>query len=251
MKSNLIANLRNFVVLVGIMMPVAALAHPALNSFDDAGCLKCHQSVSQYKVAHPALKMGCSACHKGTMTDGKTAFALIAKGDDLCFSCHPDKKDLLKKSVMHPAFKEMGCTSCHNPHGSSVAKLLTEKIPGLCLNCHDNKKIDEKAVTKHMPFVDGDCLACHNPHASEQAGLLVKPLKEVCLSCHEKKDFRRHPVPFHPLEGVPDNLREGKDLSCVSCHNPHQSGFKKLFYTTSNRTQVCIDCHSKGKNAIH
>jgi predicted CXXCH cytochrome family protein len=29
-----------------------------------------------------------------------------------------------------------GCTTCHNPHGSINAKLLTQRDVNLCLRCH-------------------------------------------------------------------------------------------------------------------
>lgn len=233
-----------------ISMPASASAHQSIPSLDDATCLNCHKVIIQQKVSHPAVEGGCSSCHVGKNEGGKTTFTLAANGDTLCFGCHPDKQELLKKQHVHPAFKEMGCTSCHNPHGSSVAKLLTATIPELCLNCHDDKKVDEKAVTKHPPFEGGECLACHDPHASDQPKLLPKKVKEVCMECHADKVKKQHPVPYHPVDGVDDPSQEGKELSCVSCHNPHQSGFRKLFYKTGNRTQLCFDCHSKGKKAI-
>lgn len=235
-----------------LALPGLAFAHQALTSLDDAGCLKCHESLTKQKVIHPAMEAGCSACHQGKSDGGKTTFALTAKGDALCFSCHSDKQELLKKKMVHPPFKEMGCTTCHNPHGSAVKKMLIAKVPDLCLNCHDDKKVDPKAATKHPPFVAGDCLTCHNPHATDQAKLLPKTVREVCMVCHKDQIRVQHPVPWHPIDKVPDPLHEGKELSCVSCHNPHQSNHVRLFYAQDNKMLLCVDCHSKikGKGAI-
>lgn len=35
----------------------------------------------------------------------------------------------------HEAMRE-GCTTCHAPHGSVNAKLLTQRNASLCLKCH-------------------------------------------------------------------------------------------------------------------
>lgn len=214
------------------------------------------------------MSMGCSSCHQASK-DG-TSIGLAATGDALCFMCHPDKKDLLKKKYVHPAFREMVCTACHDPHGSANQKLLKKPVPDLCLTCHPDKAVDKKAASVHPPFEAGMCVTCHNPHASDAPYMIQKPPKGfrvkkpirfidgkingLCFSCHNRVDFARHPFGWgggHPLSDEPDPSRPGRKMSCVSCHNPHQSKYQDLFYNTSNQSQMCVYCHSKmkGKNA--
>lgn len=277
MRLSMPPNCRHYFILgiiAALLLPASGFAHQPLTTLDDPSCLPCHKKLTEQKVKHAALEGGCSSCHQGKSEGGKTTFTLTAKGNDLCFTCHPDKQELLKKEkmVFHAPFKDMDCITCHNPHGSATARLLTSPVPELCLTCHDNKKVDPKAVTKHAPFEAGECLTCHTAHASETAGLIPKPkeepkkdekkedakkneepkvpVNELCFTCHEKKDFRRHPVPRHPTSGKPDLSRPGKDLTCVSCHEPHQSMHIKLFYTADSKMMMCIECHSKGKKPI-
>jgi predicted CXXCH cytochrome family protein len=43
---------------------------------------------------------------------------------------------------------------------------------------------------------------------------------------------------IHPLSGVRDPRNPKREMSCVSCHNPHSADNAKLF-TAKRRCQMC------------
>jgi len=103
-------------------------------------CLKCHletQAEFHFPQHHPVLegKMNCVQCHDPHGMDiMKPAGGLaMARVNENCAQCHREQT----KPVIfeHPALRE-GCTSCHNPHGSINAKMLTIRDSNLCIRCH-------------------------------------------------------------------------------------------------------------------
>ena len=103
-------------------------------------CFQCHQDVQaqfHFPQHHPVLegKMNCVQCHDPHGQDiMKPAGGLaMARHNESCAQCH---REQTKPVVFeHPAMRE-GCTTCHSPHGSVNAKLLTVRDSNLCLRCH-------------------------------------------------------------------------------------------------------------------
>jgi len=210
-------------------------------------CLQCHPSKKAGKIVHSAVEMGCSTCHGEPHRQEKPELDLTADVPDLCFQCH-DAAAFQKKSV-HSAVAAGMCTSCHNPHSSDRENLLTDTQPGLCYGCHD-KGMFTKSV-QHSPVAEGKCTFCHDPHASDNAYNLTSPLEDLCAMCHGDKSSGKHVLAglgfgdTHPVSGKPDPSREGKELSCVSCHSPHSSSHKGLFVHDETKENLCLLCHKK------
>lgn len=109
----------------------------------------------------PFLENQCDACH-----DTRSSQRTVAKGKDLCFTCHDDfTKD---KLILHYPVSEGDCISCHDPHKSGNKFILKEPVPGICFSCHDENDIKEN------PAHEGTdpCTHCHNPHAANEERLL-------------------------------------------------------------------------------
>jgi len=102
-------------------------------------CFQCHTDVrGQFDLPshHPVTegRLSCTECHpphKGSIyRSGGTS--LLSENDG-CIRCHPAQRGPFV--FEHEAMRE-GCQTCHNPHGSVNAKLLTVRDANLCLKCH-------------------------------------------------------------------------------------------------------------------
>jgi predicted CXXCH cytochrome family protein len=102
-------------------------------------CYQCHSDVrGQFQLPNhhpvPEGRMKCTECHsphKGSIRAGGGT-ALLSQ-DENCLKCHPAQRG--PYVFEHEALRE-GCTTCHTPHGSVNAKMLTERNANLCLKCH-------------------------------------------------------------------------------------------------------------------
>jgi len=174
----------------------------------EVDCLSCHGDIERGKSVHPALAMGCAACH--------TAI---------------DASDVPHKKT------------------NKMAKGLSTELPGLCYGCHNKGLFTKKVI---HPALGMGCTTCHNPHASNAESLLVKPVGKLCLTCHEKQISGKHIMASfalgdtHPMSGRADPTNARRELSCISCHNPHSSSQEKLFVNEAvSPANLCLLCHKK------
>ncbi len=239
-------------------------------------CFQCHQNIARLvaePVKHPPVD-DCLTCHGAH--EAPNARLLVAKTGELCGGCHDVAVAGTSKSV-HAPFADGDCTGCHNPHGSTVKKLLgprrqMEQTPvggvlrypkvdstavSLCQTCHREKLAAwrDKPV-QHKPFKDGTCNKCHAPHQADAEHLLTKAANAICQTCHNPADLK-------------SAAHRGIDLStanCASCHDPHASDQKALIRSRQHppfaegscdvchdapgstklsepQPQVCLNCH--------
>lgn len=124
-------------------------------------CAECHDSVEEWegnKFTHGPVNDGrCERCHNPHGSDNE--FFLRKTIWDVCTTCHAEKADgqhvipaigfgAPTKTGGHPTKdredparpgRELTCSGCHNPHGSSGVYLLRMKgsLPfGVCQRCH-------------------------------------------------------------------------------------------------------------------
>jgi len=167
-----------------------------------------------------------------------------------CFGCH---KKIISAKYVHGPAGTYSCGYCHTP-GGSPKYLPLRREAELCNSCHAEKAAEfRKRKFVHGPIEAGMCEPCHDPHGSPYPAQLRLKINDLCLSCHEtiRKDFhvvRTTTGEGHPLGGRPDPSKAGtgRELSCISCHNPH-SGDGRFFFQGNavDRSALCILCHNK------
>lgn len=239
---------RGFLLIFLVLFFVLSLLLSSLPSFsEESPCLMCHSKFKKpAKTVHAALGMGCETCHQaveGKKHPEKGSMKLTQDVPGLCFGCHDHGK--FKGKVIHPPVAEGMCTICHNPHQSEFGKLLISDSPDICYDCHDKTEFTKKNV--HMAVLGG-CGSCHATHASENKTLFLQPtINNLCLQCHQGIAKGPHALARgkgHPLKKPKDPVREGKEFTCSSCHNPHSSDSKRLFrYKADSSFGLCRYCH--------
>ncbi|MGB9760159.1 MAG: GSU2203 family decaheme c-type cytochrome [Thermoproteota archaeon] len=161
-------------------------------------CTQCHRDsevAMWHGSKHDLEGVSCSKCHtmhgetkeRNTLGYRKsyTKEAYLKESEpELCFSCHKDIMAQTRMPNHHPVKEgKMTCSECHNPHGSTVDKLVRANIDKneVCLKCHQEK--GGPYVFEHAP-VNEDCMICHNPHGSVANNLLKQNEPFICLQCH-------------------------------------------------------------------
>jgi predicted CXXCH cytochrome family protein len=158
--------------------------------FQDVQCEACHgpgqvhvttpdetQPLAYFVSADSGLTKGCGACHQGTHDpfiedwgSGAHGAVLTSPAGNVtstagCPQCHEGKKAMarfggsdayveLNDNTLYP----IGCTTCHNPHGSDNNAELRESITvrdstNLCIQCHKRRSVPDltSASGPHSP----------------------------------------------------------------------------------------------------
>lgn len=148
-------------------------------------CLTCHEkSPNRMHWAgsqHESRDVSCTSCHN--VHTHKDRMLSKASQSETCFSCHKTERAQTHRISTHPlAAGKMGCSDCHNPHGSAGPKLMTkESIRDTCFTCHAEKR--GPFLWEHASATD-DCMNCHTPHGSTNQSLLKSRQPWLCQQCH-------------------------------------------------------------------
>jgi predicted CXXCH cytochrome family protein len=179
-------------------------------------CYYCHEESEALTHTHTPMAEGqCLGCHDAHASSWSS---LLCKSEtELCLSCHDreygkdgtgtDNIRLLisgSQRVVHTAITEMGCTTCHQAHGSDLPSLLVDSFPeeeyvpaasenfGLCFLCHDADILEAEETewatgfrqgkqNLHRVHIQGNkgrnCRMCHNIHGSSQPFLIEESVK--------------------------------------------------------------------------
>lgn len=190
----------------------------------------------------------CSACH--SMQPTEKELIDVPDKNNACYSCH---KRMGNQKFVHGPVSTYSCVSCHPL--KAVPKYAAKGRGGkLCFECHQEQQREFKAFKFiHGPVAGDMCEACHDPHSSENPGQLYHAVNKLCLSCHEQVAKGVHVIAVgsgdsHPIAGKTDPSERGKgrELSCVSCHDPHGGKARYYFVTGSdNKMDLCQMCHKK------
>jgi DmsE family decaheme c-type cytochrome len=182
-----------------------------------ARCLSCHQvdeTRSNFlRSEHLKNDVGCTSCHS-EHSPHVARNLLTAPQPLLCYGCHREVEPDFSKPTHHRVNEGLvGCSDCHNPHGTFQAHQLraTAAQQAVCLNCHADKA--GPFQYEHPPVKVEGCPACHTPHGSANAHLINRPqVNQLCLECHTLNGDS-----VAPLSPTFHNQAE-KYQACTLCH---------------------------------
>lgn len=238
---------------------------------------KCHSDIREQKFLHSPIKAkGCIVCHelvseslKSKKLSPQHPSISIDMGKDqsaTCFKCHVEwEQKFKKKTYVHSAITEKGCTSCHNPHGADNKKLLknSEFKQELCLTCHiknQNWEKGEKENAHRAINVKNKCLNCHEIHSASLPKMLLDQPAALCAKCHEEIFENKEKGSMHT---------PAKNGDCLKCHSQHYGEKENLLNKTyemesyvasvEKSYQLCFSCHTpfrstkfrNGENNLH
>lgn len=213
-----------FIFLMVLLVNVA-------NAQVDCVTSECHAEIGTKQFIHGPVGAGiCVVCHNPV--EGKDhEFTYVADKEELCFSCHEDKRDMMLEDNVHTPVAEGNCIGCHDPHQTDYRYTLKGQAADLCYNCHGQEEFTKQFV--HGPVGVGDCNVCHNPHSSPNPKQLLLAKDQLCLSCHkEKTDIMNKRHIHKPVED-----------DCTNCHDPHSNNAN--FLLPADPPDLCYGCHSE------
>ncbi len=217
-------------------------------------CLECHMRGNRMfwnGSPHESRGMKCVDCHQGHQPTGGPSLArqaLLAErlsdigglkksSTELCLTCHPMRRAQLQRSS-HMPFREgkVGCTSCHNPHGTpNPAQLIQSSVNENCYSCHAERR--GPFLWSHQPVME-NCDSCHEPHGTFNPQLLKTRIPRVCQECHN--EFAHGTSTFgYPSGNVVIGARTANPIA------------PPMGYVNKTFNRGCTNCHSKihGTNA--
>lgn len=196
----------------------------------------------------PDTESRCSGCHN--MAPSPAQLLSTQERENPCFGCH---RGMLKVAFVHGPAGTYSCVYCHKEKASPKYS-VPKRDSALCVECHEDKSTDfAKRKYVHGPIAGGMCEVCHDPHGSANRAQLRMPINTLCLSCHETVARRPHILRTpsgegHPVSGRkdPSASASGRDMSCISCHNPHAADVRYFFVNNAEeRMALCQMCHNK------
>ncbi len=101
--------------------------------------------------------------------------------------------------------------------------------------------LDDSAdvVWVHAPYEIGECSICHERSDPQDPGQLIGEANALCSDCHDIFDDM--------LAGFA-NVHPPVEISCVNCHNPHNSAFTSLLH--ADTVGLCTSCHEEINDTI-
>jgi predicted CXXCH cytochrome family protein len=216
---------------------------------DNSDCTSCHTGHSSMEkgllgpYGHSAfLEKKCEECHDPISTRGEITTKL--ENEALCFNCH--KRNMSKYAYVdndvHVKNAKNTCTFCHDYHASN-RKNLTMKESRLCAECHEATEIRtaamERALTsvKCAPVRERKCFECHIPTHSDRPLNYRADEIPMCARCHASQ----HKI-THPLGNDVMDIRNGRPVTCNSCHSMHSAN-ADFMLTHDRKRALCIQCH--------
>ena len=190
----------------------------------NSACLGCHQGGERIfwsDSSHSNRDVACNNCHQVHTANDRVRDKETQT--EMCFTCHKEQRAQMHRSSHHPVLEGlMGCSDCHNPHGSAgTRQLVKDSVNETCYQCHPEKR--GPFIHNHQPVTE-DCTICHNPHGTTIAKMLKARPPFLCQECHSHTG---HPSQAAALPNVPSTSSRNLGSvgrGCLNCHtNIHGS----------------------------
>jgi hypothetical protein len=165
-----------------------------------------------------------------------------------CISCHAGRVEVEEKSAHRFKIleKAIGCENCHGPGSLHQKRHLTENPP---INEIDTTIVHPGKVSRALQ--ESTCAACHQ---SGTATVLLRGRKAGDFRPGRPLiDYRVH----YQLTGSGNKMtvvghmeqlhqsacyQKSKDLTCVTCHDPHQN--REIKDRPAFYREKCLSCHT-------
>jgi DmsE family decaheme c-type cytochrome len=200
-------------------------------------CLSCHQGGQRTHWSgsqHQSRDIACSSCHQ-VHTQNDRVLTKISQ-PEVCFTCHKTERAQIHRISTHPlAAGKMGCSDCHNPHGTTGPSLLTRNsVNDTCYTCHAEKR--GPFLWEHEPVTEA-CTNCHTPHGSNNAPLLKVRQPYLCQQCHVADHSR--------------TLYSGANLVGGNAATVAGTQSNRILQSPNAQAYGCAQCHSQVHGSNH
>ncbi len=177
-------------------------------------CRSCHKGTAVREpglpTVHPAVRQNCTPCHAPHSADCR--FMLSAPADELCVTCHQDKRHLdatghAPELLRAAGFEVSACRPCHWAHAQPETLQAALSWPEGFL---------APGITGRVTAADRDCLICHR--AGGQAPVPAMATHPDVSMFNPNLPADPGYLPLFDECGVED--RQGV-LACRTCHSTH------------------------------
>ncbi len=185
-------------------------------------CMECHAGGSRLHWSgslHEQQQLACSDCHNLMTLTSAGALQRESSVSQTCLTCHPEQRIEFNKRSHMPLFEgKIGCSDCHEPHGSITDPLIRgDDVNQLCYGCHAEKR--GPFLWEHAPVRD-NCLSCHSSHGSNHNDLLQAKIPFLCQECHAQTGVFEHVNALMSRTNLSFDARDERltNRGCLNCH---------------------------------
>jgi len=204
-----------------------------------SACIACHKNGARTHwsgSAHQSHDVVCSNCHKVHVP--RDPVLTKSTQTEVCFACHKEQRAQTHRYSTHPLDAgKMGCSDCHNPHGSTGPVLMNKNtVNEVCYTCHAEKR--GPFLWEHQPVGD-DCTNCHTPHGSNNQPLLKTRAPYLCQDCHVADHGRTLYSGANLPGGAGPTVAGTQNNPLLQSPNAQANG------------RACLQCHSQIHGSNH
>ncbi|MCG3180797.1 MAG: hypothetical protein BIFFINMI_03160 [Phycisphaerae bacterium] len=224
-----------------------------------------------------ALAAAALCLPAGARGQDRNPVSLTANGGQQCATCHLRWTDsfttnyqagqlplLIDRPDNNVVAEEDSCLGCHDGGVADSRDRVWRKHghrTGIAVP-------KDMAVPEQLPL-DGGKVACRTCHSAHGGGAGAGGISDIvflrmdnsrdqlCKSCHTDAAGGKVAHSAHPMGPMPAPIpamladaggragKDGRTLSCQTCHAPHGGGDDNLLIIDASRSTLCVACHTQ------